>query len=455
MTVSSRMVTLFLVLGLLFTGASSLIIAYQLSKSVASGSRDRELGFIFGAIESGPLAISRLQASAIAQQQLSRLMENENLHDRGIVSVEIRGGPDFSFKFAEWKSKEFSHTGCIANFEKTFTFPDAINPFKILVTRDECHQIAESRTILRYSLVATSLSTLIALLVVLTATLPVVTSIQRAERAFATQFKKLEPIPFLPMRSLVRRARRSLELERDQALVTIAAQVSHDIRSPLSALNMIVGTLQEISDEKRSLIHNAMTRINDISNHLLGLKKETALSSPRAIEWSAVEPVLKQIHDEKVLILSARPGIEIVSDFNPEKHHFVPVESGVLARVLSNLVNNSIEAIKDQGKITLALRSSSRSVDIVILDTGKGIPREILKRLSLESLSHDKEQREGGTGLGLSYARSIVESAGGELQIQSKIGVGTQVCITLPLIPGPVFEPTGTTVGIMGLRGGD
>lgn len=99
--------------------------------------------------------------------------------------------------------------------------------------------------------------------------------------------------------------------------------------------------------------------------------------------------------------------------------------------MLSNLINNSVEAISEKGEIVLALRSQNADgFDIIIKDTGAGIPSSILDRLGREKVESTKRNVEGGHGVGLFHSRRTIEALGGSMQIQSKVGMGTLITLS-------------------------
>jgi hypothetical protein len=109
----------------------------------------------------------------------------------------------------------------------------------------------------------------------------------------------------------------------------------------------------------------------------------------------------------------------------------VPVE---LKRALSNIINNSVEAIADQGRVTIEVMQTTESVLIAVRDTGHGIPEEILATILGEKHGTVTEK---GHGLGLQQARQAAESVGGSIRISSQPGAGTEVIIELPRIDPP------------------
>lgn len=242
------------------------------------------------------------------------------------------------------------------------------------------------------------------------------------------------------------RANRNAVIHAKMAAVgELAAQVSHDIRSPLSALNMILGTLDQLPEEKRQLIKNATQRINDIANGLLHKGKEvsgasihaTQLDVERSIEPIMLISLLDSIVSEKRIQFRNRMEVEIHSDLNNGYGLFSIVDVADLSRVISNLVNNSIEAFSGPGQVTVLLEPTSTQVMIKVQDNGKGIPPEVLARLGERGVTHGKNNTESGSGLGVYHARKAIEESGGTFKIESEIGVGTTVIITLPKVAPP------------------
>lgn len=102
-----------------------------------------------------------------------------------------------------------------------------------------------------------------------------------------------------------------------------------------------------------------------------------------------------------------------------------------LNQVFLNLINNAAQAIKDTGSITVSTRADARFVTVSIRDTGSGIPADVLPHI-FEAYFTTKPDGEG-TGLGLAIARSIVQEHGGDIEVSSEVGVGTEFRVRLPL----------------------
>jgi two-component system NtrC family sensor kinase len=102
-----------------------------------------------------------------------------------------------------------------------------------------------------------------------------------------------------------------------------------------------------------------------------------------------------------------------------------------MRQVIQNLINNAVDAIGEEGKITLASRRAGNEVKITVSDTGKGMAPEELEKIFLPFFT--TKQAGKGTGLGLAISLNIVESMGGRIDVQSMPGAGTSFIITLPV----------------------
>jgi two-component system NtrC family sensor kinase len=103
------------------------------------------------------------------------------------------------------------------------------------------------------------------------------------------------------------------------------------------------------------------------------------------------------------------------------------LDSDQMGRALSNLIGNSIDAMGADGELQLTLHSDNNNQIIILTDTGPGIPPENLDRI-FEPFFTTKSR---GTGLGLSIVKQIIEYHHGNLEVWSKLGVGTKFTITL------------------------
>ena len=154
---------------------------------------------------------------------------------------------------------------------------------------------------------------------------------------------------------------------------------------------------------------------------------------------------------EDVLVLVEkdlqRYRIRLTTQF--ESQPFAAVNSGQIQQVLLNLIINARQAMEQGGGLTISVRSNLEQgqAEISIRDTGCGIPSNKLHQIfePFFSTKSADEQGQGGTGLGLSLAKEVMESHGGRIRVESAVGSGTMFTLKFPLIPTPAS--TGVVKG--------
>lgn len=210
----------------------------------------------------------------------------------------------------------------------------------------------------------------------------------------------------------------------------LAAGAAHEIRNPMTVIYGFIQLLeQRMSEEERErhfvpLILQEIERVNRIVTELLMLSKPS-LPNYRKVELSEVLHSLLPLMQAEAML----HGVQIVNRCNPDTHIHVDVEQ--FKQILLNLIKNGIEAMKEGGVLTIESRVEENNVHIVVKDTGEGIAPEYLARIFEPFFS----MKEEGTGLGLPISRRMLENHGGEINIQSKRGLGTEIDIALPLQP--------------------
>lgn len=223
----------------------------------------------------------------------------------------------------------------------------------------------------------------------------------------------------------------------EAALWKIAMQVAHDIRSPLLVLNLETSALPSISEEKRILIREAIQRVNDIANNLLSQYKngKTTTTNEAIFTPEPLTAMIESIISEKRVQIS-NTAIRIEFEKNPNTHAlFVNLDIVGFKRALSNIINNSIEAINQHGLINIKLyKEESGKIIISIVDNGSGIPEHILPLIAKPGASFGKVN---GSGLGLSYTINKIHSWEGDYKITTKTNEGTIFDIILPSVNPP------------------
>lgn len=225
------------------------------------------------------------------------------------------------------------------------------------------------------------------------------------------------------------------ENEQQIKLGKLASQVAHDIRSPVAALNACLKYLPQISDKHRILMQNASDRVNYIANNLLvqynmhDNKTDYCLIAPLLESIISEKRLQFEESDTKLELIIEPSGLTAFAKFNPDE----------LKRVLSNLINNAYEAFPSErkllthGKIIVTLKVDGQKAFLAISDNGCGIPAENLFKVLDAGVSFKK----GGSGLGLSHAKKMINSWYGDLSIKSTENYGTEVIINLPQAKTP------------------
>jgi len=223
-------------------------------------------------------------------------------------------------------------------------------------------------------------------------------------------------------------------VQKMQAIGQLAAGVAHEINNPLTTILTTSMLLQEDLSaddpnyQELEMIANETLRCRKIVTGLLDFARES-------------KPVMRKhnINDivEHSLLLTRKHGDfkNIALELNSSKG--IPqiyVDKDKIQQALINLTLNAIEATDSGGKVTFTTRflKEDDMVEIVVSDTGKGIPSEDLDRLFEPFFTSKK----GGTGLGLSITHGIIQQHGGAIDVHSHQGKGTTFTIRLPIGKG-------------------
>lgn len=227
-------------------------------------------------------------------------------------------------------------------------------------------------------------------------------------------------------------------LERHEKLATLGtltAGIAHEIRNPLTSLKARLYTLEKhlknvpAARKDTDIISAEICRLERIVQDALSFARP---ADPK-LEPLAADTLLREVQGLMATSLEI-PAVQLVVESDSGLH--VRADSGHLKQVLINLVRNAVDAIDGAGTVTLRARAAraslrGRETDAVVLeviDTGRGIPPEVEKRLFDPFFS----TKETGTGLGLPIAARIVERHGGMLQYQTRPGHGTTFAVVLP-----------------------
>ena len=224
----------------------------------------------------------------------------------------------------------------------------------------------------------------------------------------------------------------------EQLRTDFAANVSHEMKTPLTSIKGFVETLQagavdnpEMARKFLNIIMIEADRLTRLINDILSITKmesgnESVEIKKIALDRAVMEVCdLLKIHaDEKEVKVNASPN---------EKPAFIMGNPDRIKQLLINLIENAIKYNKIGGSVTVKVLEDDEHVHLSVSDTGIGVKEEHLKRLFERFYRVDKGRSRamGGTGLGLAIVKHIVNSMGGFIEVSSKYGEGTEFLITL------------------------
>jgi two-component system, NtrC family, sensor histidine kinase HydH len=219
---------------------------------------------------------------------------------------------------------------------------------------------------------------------------------------------------------------RSKALGRARQVEQMGVELAHQLKNPLSAAKALVqlglrNPAEKPSHQRLAVIEGEITRMQKI---LLGY-----LASSRSLQPLARTNVdLGALVSDTLLVLSARADGARVRVWS-RGGASVEGDPRRLKEALLNLVVNGIEATPPGGEVVVEVRPGDRQIEIAVHDTGHGMSPQTLRRLGKPFFT----MRQGGTGLGVALARSVIAQHGGSLRYESAPGKGTTARATLPI----------------------
>jgi two-component system cell cycle sensor histidine kinase PleC len=274
----------------------------------------------------------------------------------------------------------------------------------------------------------------------------------RNERRLSDSLSRAESQEYR-IKALAREAHEERQKAEDasRAKSTFLANMSHELRTPLNA---VIGFSEIMARELFGALGNDQYKqysqdIFDSGNHLLDLINDILdMAKIEAGKLTlAPRPLDPMIAIDQAVRLTKRraeeKGLSIVTD--AENLPEIEADHRAVKQILLNLLSNAVK-FTDSGAIMVHGRAGPDSLTLRVIDTGCGIPPEHLPRLArpFEQVEQELARNNSGTGLGLALTKSLAEMHGGKLSIQSEVGRGTIVTITLPRTFGGRREPEAT-----------
>lgn len=215
------------------------------------------------------------------------------------------------------------------------------------------------------------------------------------------------------------------------------SDASHELRTPLSVIRMhqeLALSKDRSAGEYREALetcHYSTVRMTSLLESLLSLSRLDA----NGLELRRTEFDLKQLAEEatgNVRVLADAKETSIAVRGEPT---LVVADRDRIGQVLTNLLTNAVTYSSDSSTVIVTVNSTADKSCVTVADTGPGIPKEHLDRIfdRFYRAESDRSREVGGSGLGLSICRTIIERHGGWISVESEVGVGSQFSFQLPL----------------------
>jgi signal transduction histidine kinase len=219
----------------------------------------------------------------------------------------------------------------------------------------------------------------------------------------------------------------------------LIANVSHDLRSPLTSIQGYVETLLMKQDSLRDdqireylqVVLTEATRLNEMVHELFELSKyEARQIEPKMERFSLTELV----QDVAVKYRTRAEQQQVaLSALLPERLHLVRADINMMERVLSNLIENALTHTPPGGRVVLELLESGGRARVRVIDSGTGIERKDIPFIFDRFFSGRRDGSGRGSGLGLAIAQKIAELHGSHIHVESEPGRGSVFFFELPL----------------------
>jgi signal transduction histidine kinase len=235
--------------------------------------------------------------------------------------------------------------------------------------------------------------------------------------------------------------RMSGELENlEQSRRDLVANVSHELKTPITAIRAHLENLLDGVEQPDPATIGVMLaqveRLGRLVDQLLDLSRLESGEVPLRIEALPLQRLVDDLISEIDMAIPGR-GVQVRNDV-PADLPALSADRERVHQVLFNLVDNAVRFTSVGGSVTVSARRRNGSVEVAVTDTGAGIPPEHLPRLFERFYRADpaRARGDGGTGIGLAIARSVVEAHGGHIRAESEPGLGSVFTFDLPSVDG-------------------
>lgn len=215
--------------------------------------------------------------------------------------------------------------------------------------------------------------------------------------------------------------------DRIEANEAFAADVAHELKNPLTSLGSAVETLKLVKDDsaRKRLMDIIRDDVNRMDRLVTDISNASRLDAELAIDEMSSIDIVKMLQNlvDHQKGLAAETGVVLKGNLDPSTPHIIGLESR-LAQVFVNLITNAVSFVPEGGGVTVSVsQQNDNEVEIIVEDTGCGIPKENLEDVFKRFYSSRPEQEFGNnSGLGLAISKQIVEAHGGGIWAENVYG---------------------------------
>ncbi len=217
-------------------------------------------------------------------------------------------------------------------------------------------------------------------------------------------------------------------VERMATMGELAAALAHEIKNPLASISSAIQVISDDfgqDDPRREVIEDVVREIERLDKTVRDLLSFAKPSEPKRIYVD-----IRTLIERTVSLVKAqaeKQNIQLRVDYGKDVDGAV-FDPQQIQQVMMNIILNAFHAMPGGGALQIGVRKVDETLQISLSDTGEGIPEKSLKSIFKPFFT----TRHTGTGLGLAISRNIVEAHGGEIRVESQVGIGSTFKIILP-----------------------
>ena len=254
------------------------------------------------------------------------------------------------------------------------------------------------------------------------------------EANLVEQFMPLAAVAIHNSQRTVTLEAKMLEAEKKHAVANLVRGVSHDVNNALGCVLPLVQQIMADVQSNRLQIHTLSHDVQQIEQSIQTCRRIFGgmLALARGANQGSAQANVRRALDSALAVLRdglERQGISLdvqLGDVVPR----IQVGQGDLEQLFLNLTTNARDAMPTGGLLSIKARNLGNTLELAIRDTGCGITPELISRIQEPFFT----TKPNGNGLGLSICRSIIRNVGGRIEIESGVGVGTEIRVLLPTV---------------------